>query len=122
MLKFTVETIVVVFDDVDNDDDNGDDGDDDDDDDDENDDDADDDEAMVVARFCCSVVALIIFEFFLLSDVVVNPLLKFTVEVIDVFNKDDVFSANCTCGWSVTQFDVPSSPPVPSAEACKSLK
>ena len=85
LLKFPVEVIVVVVDDVDNDDDNGDD-----------DDDDDEDDAMLVARFCCSVVALVtIFEFFSLSDDVVNPLLKFTVEVIDVFNHDDVSSVLC---------------------------
>ena len=42
---------------------------------------------MAVARFCCSVVTPIASsEFLTLVGGVVNPLLKFTVEVFDVFD------------------------------------
>ena len=45
------------------------------------------DKAMAVARFCCSVATPIASsEILTLVGGVVNPLLKFTVEVVDVFN------------------------------------
>lgn len=45
------------------------------------------DEAMAIARFCCSVATpRASSEFLTLVGGVVNPLLKVTVEVVDVFN------------------------------------
>ena len=88
MLKFTVEVIAVFNNffaavfiaDVVNDDDNDDQRKD-------NVGDDDKDEAMAVARFCCSVVTPIASsEFLTLVGGVVNPLLKFTVEVFDIFD------------------------------------
>ena len=88
MLKFTVE-VIAVFNNfvaavfiavVVNDDDNDDEGKD-------NVGDDDKDEAMAVERFCSSVVTPIASsEFLTLVGGVVNPLLKFTVEVFDVFD------------------------------------
>lgn len=88
MLNFTVE-VIAVFNNfvaavfiavVVNDDDN----------DDEGKDNVGDDnkfEAMAVARFCCSVATPIASsEFLTLVGGMVNPLLKFTVEVFDVFD------------------------------------
>ena len=88
MFNFTVE-VIAVFNNfvaavfiavVVNDDDNDDEGKD-------NVGDDDKDEAMAVERFCSSVVTPIASsEFLTLVGGVVNPLLKFTVEVFDVFD------------------------------------